>query len=94
MAKCFLKPCTIIQVTLYLGSLGSLAKGKEDIKTLCNAANKIQVKTQQLFASRKIWVIMNPVVERQKIGAPSKTCNHMSEFPLITVTNMKGLLSC
>lgn len=60
MAKCFLKPCTIIQVTLYLGSLGSLAKGKEDIKTLCNAANKIQVKTQQLLASRKIWVIMNP----------------------------------
>lgn len=60
MAGCFLTPCTIIQVTLYLGSL---AEGNEDIKTLsfCNAANKLQVKTQQPFASRKAWVIMNPM---------------------------------
>lgn len=58
MARCFLTPRTIIQVTLYLGSI---AEGNEDAKTssFCNAANKLQVKTQQPFASRKTWVIMN-----------------------------------
>lgn len=53
-------PNTIIQVTLYLATL---AEVNEDTKTLsfCNAANKLQVKTQQQpFASRKTWVIMNP----------------------------------
>lgn len=100
MARCFLTLCTIIQVTLYPGSL---AVGNEGIKTLsfCNAANNLQVKTQQPFAYRKTWVIMNPsfrnfffqVLERQEISTPSKTCNHMSEFPLITVPNTKGFLS-
>lgn len=59
MARCFLTPCTTIQVTLYIGSP---AEGDEGIKTLSfsNEANKLQVKTQQPFASRKIWIIMNP----------------------------------